>query len=357
MMFYQEEVLVPWAAIKLDRPVKWIEDRSENFVATTHERNQVHNVEAAFSQDGRILGVHDVFLHDQGAYAPYGLTVALNSQCTLLGPYDIANLQQRVYGRFHQQSHRHPLPGRGRQHGVFVIERLLDLAARELGIDKAEIRRRNFIPPDKFPYDNEIIYQDFGPLKYDSGNYEPVLDKALAMIGYDDFYQNSSRRRGRRAPPGLGIVAYVEGTGIGPYEGARVQVTSSGRVSVATGIGTQGRATSPASPKSWPIRWALTCRSRFGDRRYRPVSLGGRHLCQSGAPSWPATPSTKRRRDVRAKILKLASDISKRPKKIWSWDGEVRVKGVPDRADPLGAAGPAGQPDARRRQARYRAGP
>ena len=183
MMFYQEEVLVPWAAMKLNRPVKWIEDRAENFVATTHERGQIHDAEAAFDKDGHILGVHDVFLHDTGAYAPYGLTVPLNSQCTLLGPYDIQNYYSEFTAVFTNKTIVTPYRGAGRQHGVFVIERMLDLAAKDLKIDRAEIRRRNFIPPDRFPYNNEIIYQDFAPLVYDSGNYEPLLDQALKKIG------------------------------------------------------------------------------------------------------------------------------------------------------------------------------
>ncbi|MBL6960945.1 MAG: xanthine dehydrogenase family protein, partial [Anaerolineales bacterium] len=242
MMFYQEEVLVPWVAMKLNRPVKWIEDRAENFVATTHERGQVHDVEAAFDEEGRILGVHDTFLHDAGAYAPYGLTVPLNSQCTLLGPYAIQNYYSEFTAVFTNKTIVTPYRGAGRQHGVFVIERLLDLAAKKLNIDRTEIRRRNFIPPDAFPYNNEIIFQDFAPLVYDSGNYEPLLDSALEKIDYHKFVseiQPKLRAEGRHV--GIGLVAYVEGTGIGPYEGAKVQVMSSGRVSVVTGIGTQGQ--------------------------------------------------------------------------------------------------------------------
>ncbi|HEX2225289.1 MAG TPA: molybdopterin cofactor-binding domain-containing protein, partial [Thermoanaerobaculia bacterium] len=130
----------------------------------------------------------------------------------------------------------------GRQHGVFVIERLMDLAARELNIDKLELRRRNFLRPDEFPHDHVIIYQDFAPLYYDSGNYEPVLDKALAMIDYDNFVRQEQpllRAAGRCV--GIGVAAYVEGTGIGPFEGARVQVQTSGKVTVVTGVGTQGQ--------------------------------------------------------------------------------------------------------------------
>src|ERR1700687_3717285 len=242
MMFYQEEVLVPWAAVKLKRPVKWIEDRAENFVATTQERNQVHDAEIALTADGHILGVHDVFVHDSGAYDPYGLTVALNSQCTLLGPYDIQNYYSEFRAVFTNKTIVTPYRGAGRQHGVFVIERLLDIAARELGMDRAEIRRRNFIPADAFPYNNEIIYQDFTALEYDSGNYQPILDKALDMIGYQKFFaEEQPRLRAQGRNVGIGVACYVEGTGIGPYEGAKIQVQSNGKVSVATGIGTQGQ--------------------------------------------------------------------------------------------------------------------
>src|SRR5574339_908915 len=211
MMFYQEEVLVPWAAMRLNRPVKWIEDRAENFVATTHERGQIHEAEIALDQDGHILGVHDIFLHDTGAYAPYGLTVALNAQCTLLGPYDIRNYYSEFTAVFTKKTIVKPYRGAGRQHGVFVIERMLDFAAKKLKIDRAEIRRRNFIQPEQFPYDNEIIYQDFAPLVYDSGNYEPLLDEALKRIGYHEFVhdiQPKLRAEGKHV--GIGIVAYVE---------------------------------------------------------------------------------------------------------------------------------------------------
>jgi carbon-monoxide dehydrogenase large subunit len=242
MLFYPEEVLLPWAAMALGRPIKWIEDRREHFFATTHERGQIHDAEIALDGGGRIIGVKDVFLHDTGAYDPYGLTVPINSQCTLLGPYVVPNYDSTFTAVFTNKPTVTPYRGAGRQHGVFVIERLLDLAARDLGLDRAEIRRRNFIPPDAFPFDNEIIYQDFARLSYDSGNYAPILERALELVGYEDFLRDEQPRlaaQGRRA--GIGIACYVEGTGIGPYEGAKVQVQASGKVSVATGIGTQGQ--------------------------------------------------------------------------------------------------------------------
>ena len=242
MMFYPEEVLVPWAAMRLGRPVKWTEDRQENFFATTQERGQIHDAELAVTKEGKILGVKDVFLHDTGAYDPYGLTVPINSQCTLLGPYDIPSYESEFTAVFTNKTIVTPVRGAGRQHGVFVIERLLDFAAKELGIDRVEIRRKNLLRPDQFPFNNEILFQDSAPLTYDSGDYAPALDQALEVIDYKRFVREEQPRlkaAGRHV--GIGVVCYVEGTGIGPYEGARVTIEPSGRVRLATGVGTQGQ--------------------------------------------------------------------------------------------------------------------
>src|SRR5687768_2379519 len=218
MMFYQEEVLVPWVAMKLNRPVKWIEDRAENFVATTHERGQVHEAEIALTKDGIVLGVHDIFIHDTGAYVPYGLTVPLNSQCTLLGPYHIPNYYSEFTAVFTTKPIVTPYRGAGRQHGVFVIERLLDFAARELGLDRNEIRRRNLLRPDEFPVDNVIVYQDFAPLYYDSGDYEPLIEDVKRRMDWDRLTtEELPRLRAEGRAVGAGLVCYVEGTGIGPF--------------------------------------------------------------------------------------------------------------------------------------------
>jgi carbon-monoxide dehydrogenase large subunit len=338
MMFYQEEVLVPWVAMKLNRPVKWIEDRAENFVATTHERGQIHEAEAAFDQDGRILGVHDVFLHDTGAYAPYGLTVPLNASCTLLGPYDIQNYYSEFTAVFTNKTIVTPYRGAGRQHGVFVIERMLDIAAKELKIDRAEIRRRNFIPPDKFPYNNEIIYQDFAPLVYDSGNYEPLLDHALERIGYHKFIneiQPKLRAEGKHV--GIGIVAYVEGTGIGPYEGAKVQVMGTGRVSVVTGVGTQGQGHYTS--------YAQIVAEQLGvDVDKIDVVTGDTDQFYWGAGTFASRGAVvagnainEAAKVVRKKILRLASELFNAPEEeLELADGMVRVQDVPRMSISLG---------------------
>ena len=338
MMFYQEEVLVPWAAMKLNRPVKWIEDRAENFVATTHERGQIHDAEAAFDKDGHILGVQDSFLHDTGAYAPYGLTVPLNSQCTLLGPYHIPNYQSQFTAVFTNKTIVTPYRGAGRQHGVFVIERMLDLAAKELKIDRAEIRRRNFIPLDKFPYNNEIIYQDFAPLVYDSGNYEPLLDEALERIGYQKFINETQPKlRAEGKHVGIGIVAYVEGTGIGPYEGAKVQVMSSGRVSVVTGVGTQGQGHFTS--------FAQIVAEQLGvDVNQIDVVTGDTDQFYWGAGTFASRGAVvagnainQAAKLVRRKILKLASEHFNAPEEeLELADGMVKVQDLPRMSISLG---------------------
>ncbi len=338
MLFYPEEVMVTWAAMQLQRPVKWIEDRSENFVATTQERDQIHWAEMALDAEGRILAVRDKFLHDAGAYAPYALTVPLNSQCTLLGCYDVPAYYSEFTSLFMNKTIVTPYRGAGRQHGVFVMERLLDIAAKELGIDRTEIRRRNFIPPEDFPHNHEIIFQDFGPLTYDSGNYGPALDLAKELIGYDEFFEQmkpETRADGRHL--GLGIVCYVEGTGIGPYEGARVQVQSNGRVSVATGIGTQGQGhfTSFAQIVADQLGVAVTDVDIVtGDTdqfHWGAGTFASRGAVVAGNAINAAA------KNVRQKILKFASahldNVSTELLELV--DGHVQIKDVPESAIPL----------------------
>jgi aerobic carbon-monoxide dehydrogenase large subunit len=339
MLFYPEEVVIPWAARKLNRPVKWIEDRLEHFFATTQERGQTHDAEIALSRDGRILGIKDTFLHDTGAYNPYGLTVPINSQCTLLGPYVVPSYDSTFTAVFTTKPIVTPYRGAGRQHGVFVMERLLDIAARELKLDRAEIRRRNFIPPDAFPYNNEIIYQDFAPLSYDSGNYGPVLDKALAMIGYERFLaEEQPRLRAQGRHVGIGITCYVEGTGIGPYEGAKVQVQSNGKVSLATGIGTQGQGHFTS--------FAQIAADQLGvEVADVDVVTGDTDQFYWGAGTFASRGAVvagnavnEAAKVVRQKILKLAAEhFECAEEDLEIANGQVAVVGVPGQAVSLGA--------------------
>ena len=332
-----EEVLLPWVSMKLNRPIKWIEDRLEHFFATTHERGQIHDAEMALTRDGRILGIKDVFLHDGGAYDPYGLTVPINSQCTLLGPYVVPNYDSTFTQVFTNLTLVTPYRGAGRQHGVFVMERLLDFAAHELNIDRAEIRRRNLIPADAFPYKNEIIFQDFQPLEYDSGNYEPVLDMALEAIGYKAFReeQAAARRQGRHL--GIGVACYVEGTGIGPYEGAKVQVQSNGKVSIATGIGTQGQGhfTVFAQIAADQLGVAVTDVDVVTGDTDQFYWGAGTFASRGAVVAGNAVNEASK--VVRKKALKLASDLFECAEEdLVLEDGKVSIVGIPEKFVSLG---------------------
>jgi carbon-monoxide dehydrogenase large subunit len=339
MMFYPEEVLVPWVAMRLGRPVKWIEDRLEHFCATTHERSQIHEAEIALDKGGRIIGVKDVFLHDTGAYDPYGLTVPINSQCTLLGCYVVPHYDSTFTAVFTNRTLVTPYRGAGRQHGVFVMERLLDIAARELGLDRAEIRRRNFIPPDAFPYDQAVIYQDFSRLSYDSGDYEPILDKALQAIGYARFLnEEQPRAKAQGRALGLGLVCYVEGTGIGPYEGAKVQVQSSGKVSLATGIGSQGQGHATAFAQVVAEQLGVDLRdvevtTGDTDQFYWGVgTFASRGAVVAGSAAHEAA------KVVRQKILRTAAQhFECAEDDLVLADGRVHIAGISERRITLGA--------------------
>jgi carbon-monoxide dehydrogenase large subunit len=242
MMFYPEEVLVPLAAMRLERPIKWAEDRREHLIASNHERGQLHDASIAVKADGTILGIKDVFLHDAGAYTPYGIVVPIVTATQLPGPYRLTNYYSESRTLYTNKVPVTPYRGAGRPHGCFVMERLVDRVARELDIDRAEIRFKNFIQPDEFPWDVGLIVQDGAPTRYDSGNYPEGLKRALEAIDYDTFKAKQERYRREGRYIGLGMASYVEGTGIGPYEGAHVRVDGTAqKVVVATCVGTQGQ--------------------------------------------------------------------------------------------------------------------
>jgi carbon-monoxide dehydrogenase large subunit len=338
MMGYPEEMLLPWASRRLKRPIKWIEDRQENFFATTQERCQIHEAELALTKDGRIVGLKHTFIHDTGAYDPYGLTVPLNSQANALGPYDTPNYYGEFKVVFTNKPIVTPYRGAGRQHGVFVIERLLDLAAKELGLSPVEIRKRNFIKPDDFPYNHEIIFQDFAPLVFDSGDYLPALETAVEMIGYEQFIKEEQPRllaEGKKV--GIGLAAYVEGTGIGPYEGARITVGTSGKVSVATGIGTQGQghftsfAQIVADEVGVDVADVYLVTGDTDQFHWGAGTFASRGAVVAGNAIHNAAT------EVRKKILKMAGEhLEVAEEDLELAGGEVRVKGVPETAIKLG---------------------
>lgn len=238
-----DDVLLTELAVRLNRPIKWYEDRRENFLATTSERDQVHNAEIALTKDGKILGFKDVFYHNSGAYDPYMMTVPLNTQTHTVSNYNIPNFYTEITMVFSNEMVVTPVRGAGRPQGVFVMERMIDAAARELKMDVAEIRRINLIQPDAYPVSTGIIGQDFVEGVLDSGDYPTALAKVMSMIDYKKFreeIQPKARAEGKHL--GIGICTFTEGTGVGPYEGAKITIGGNGKVSVATGVATQGQA-------------------------------------------------------------------------------------------------------------------
>lgn len=242
--FHPDEVLVPFAAMQLKRPVKYVEDRAEHFVGSNQERKQVHEIEVAVDSDGVIHGLRDFFLHDTGAFIPYGIAVPQVASTSLAGPYRIPNQRIEFKALYTNTTTVSPYRGCGRPHACFVIERTMDMVAKELGIDRMEIRRRNLITKDEFPYKREgLVFADGLPVTLDSGNYHDALEMVLREIGYADFTERQRAAREEGKYLGLGLACYVEGTGLGPYEGAHVQVQSTtGRVLVSTGLTTQGQS-------------------------------------------------------------------------------------------------------------------
>ncbi|MDQ7843699.1 MAG: xanthine dehydrogenase family protein molybdopterin-binding subunit [Armatimonadota bacterium] len=345
MMCYPEEVLIPWAAMQLNRPVKWIEDRREHFVATNQERLQIHDAAIAVDADGRILGVRTEFLYDSGAYIPYGIIVPIVASTTLPGPYKIPNYHCEFKAVFTNKTIVSPYRGAGRPHGVFVMERLLDRVARELGLDRAIVRERNFIQPDEFPYEVGLIYQDNAPVVYDSGDYPATLRKAMEMIDYAGWPERRKqfRREGRYV--GLGIACYVEGSGIGPYEGCRVTVEPSGKVFAATSVGTQGQghytsfAQIVADALTVPVEDVTVVTGDSGAFSWGTGTFASRAAVVAGNAVYLAAQA------VREKALQVAATrLEARVEDLEMADGKVFVRGTPGRAMTLAEIAVAANP-------------
>ena len=239
---YPEDLLIPYLARRLGRPVKWIEDRHEHMLCSCHSRDQIHDVEIGFDDDGRILALRDDFLVDCGAWNPIGAGIAYNTAVHLPGPYKIGAIA--ISGRIAATTKvpNAPYRGAGRPEAAFAMERSMDLVAAELGLEPAAVRLRNMIPADEMPYGVGMPYRDGQPITLDGGDYPSALQKALTALGGIEAFrtrQRAARHEGRHL--GLGIGCYVEGTGVGPFESALVRVDPSGKIYVASGACPQGQ--------------------------------------------------------------------------------------------------------------------
>ncbi|MGO4599423.1 aerobic carbon-monoxide dehydrogenase large subunit [Terrabacter sp. 2RAF25] len=334
---WPEEVLVPWAARLLGQPVKWTEDRREHFISSAHERGQLQQVTVGFDDDGRVLGLDVRFWHDNGAYTPYGIIVPIITSTQLLGPYKPGAYRVEFWSLYTNTVLVTPYRGAGRPQGCFAMERTMDAIADELGLDRAEVRSRNFILPSEMPYDHGLLFQDGRPLKYDSGDFPASLAKLKELVGWDDFAEHRRKAEAEGRKVGLGIGCYVEGTGVGPYEGGHIQVETSGRVNVSTGLTSQGQGHETVFAQIVAEELGVRLEDvhvTTGDTRKMPYAVGtfaSRAAVMSGSAIAIAT------RKVREKALRIAADaLEVSPDDLEIVEGTVRVKGAPTTSMSLG---------------------
>jgi carbon-monoxide dehydrogenase large subunit len=330
---WPEEVLIPWAAIKLGRELKWVEDRREHFISSAHERGQLQTLTVGFDDEGQLLGLDVEFWHDNGAYTPYGIIVPIVTSTQLLGPYKPGAYRVEFRSMYTNTVTVTPYRGAGRPQGVFAMERTMDAIASELGLDRALVRERNFIQPEDMPYDHHLTFQDGRPLIYDSGDYPTSLEKIKALVGWDEFekIRAEARAEGRRV--GIGLACYVEGTGPGPYEGAFVRVETTGKVVVATGLTTQGQGHETVFAQIAAEELGVDVDDvsvTTGDTRRFKYAVGT-FASRAAVMSGNAVALTARK--VKAKALKIAGEaLEADPKDLEIVDGVVRVRGVPPEA-------------------------
>jgi aerobic carbon-monoxide dehydrogenase large subunit len=243
LVFYPEEAAVAAAALKLGQPVRWIEDRREHFIATTQERDQYWTASLALDADGRILGLRGTLIHDHGAYTARGLTVPQGAVASLSLAYVVPAYAMEVKVALNKKVPVTPIRGAGQPQGIFVMERLLDRAAKKLKLDRAEIRRRNLVPAEAMPFKKDFVSRGGVPIVLDSGDYPACQADALSKSHWADFPRRQSEARAQGRYLGIGLANFVEATGRGPYEQVRVRITPSGRIEVATGAAAMGQST------------------------------------------------------------------------------------------------------------------
>jgi aerobic carbon-monoxide dehydrogenase large subunit len=337
MRFYTEEVVVPWAARRLGRPVRWAEDRREQFIGSNHERGQLHEVRAGCDADGRLLALDVSFVHDTGAYLPYGLIVPLNTVAHLQGPYRVPAFRYAFRSVYTNTVPTSPYRGGGRPQGVFVVERVMDRIADELGLDRVDVRRRNLVEADAMPYDLGISGQDGTPISYDSGDYGTALEQLVEAAGYADFAGERSRAAAEGRRIGIGVACFVEGSGIGPFEGALVDVLADGTITVASGLSSQGQGHETTFAQIAADELAVPVDSVqvvVGDTRRIAHGIG---TFASRAAVVGGSAVKNAASEVRERALEMAAQMLEAdPADVALVDGSAVVRGAPGSAIPLG---------------------
>jgi carbon-monoxide dehydrogenase large subunit len=333
---YPEDLLIPAAAIVARRPVKWTEDRREHMMSAGHARHQMHDIEIAARRDGTMLGVRDRIWLDLGAYNSWGIVLPYNTVAHLLGPHRVPSLHVECRGVVTNKTPNAPYRGAGRPETVFAMDRVVDCLARELRMDPADLRRKNYLTQADMPYELGIPYRDGNPLVYDSGDFKAGLEAALSAVGYDALRQEQASLRAQGVHRGIGISGYVEGTAIGPYEGATVRLDASGHAVVSTGACSQGQghetsfAQIAADALGIPFDWVTIV---GGDTAAIPFGVGtfaSRSAVNAGSSIHVAAGK------VRDKIVEAAAALLEAaPGDIEIADGVVSVRGAPTSSLPV----------------------
>jgi CO/xanthine dehydrogenase Mo-binding subunit len=335
---YPEELIVAALARRLGAAVRWTDTRRDSFVSTAHAGDQLHTATLALDRDGRILALADDFLIDAGAYLPRGAVVANVTATHLVGLYRLPAFRCRGRIVVTHKVPSAPYRGAGRTQAVFVVERLLDIAAREVGLDPVELRRRNLIAAAAMPYRRPLPYRDGMPIVHDSGDYPALLETALARVGHAAFRerQAAARREGRLL--GLGLAAYNEATGIGPHEGAHVEIEATGGVRITVGVPSQGQGHETTLAQIGAARLGVPLAGvsvTAGDTARFPASNGTYAsrvtVVVGNAVARAADAVGERVRLLAARVLECA------PEDVVMGHGRLHVRGAPEPALDLAA--------------------
>ena len=337
LVTYSEDVVTCVAALVTGRSVKWIEDRREHFISATQERDQYWEVEIAVDGEARILGVRGSFIHDHGAYTARGVNLGGNSAETVTLPYEVPAYRMSVRLALTNKVPVTPVRGAGHPQGTFAMERLLDRVARELGLDRAEVRRRNLIPAAKMPYTKQLKTRGGMQVVLDSGDYPRCQQEACVRAGWNGFRerQEAARRAGRYL--GMGLANFVKGTGRGPFEGVTVRIGPSGRIHVSSGATAMGQSTRTmlAQVVAEELGGDLSnITVTAGDTDGIALGIGGSNSRQTVTAGSSAHLAARK---VRQKAIKVAAMLLKAAEQdLDIVGGEVRVRGAPNLGIGLG---------------------
>jgi carbon-monoxide dehydrogenase large subunit len=334
---YPEDIAVVAAAKLIRRSIKWIEDRREHFTNAAQERDQYWSLDIAVAADAKLLGVRGRLVHDLGAYALQDVNIPYNSASMLSGPYMLPALSIDIAVVATNKTPVSSVRGAGYPQAAFAMERLMDRLARELRLDRAEVRRRNLIPAEKMPYTKPLKARSGASMRYDSGDYPACQAQVLAAAGWEDFPRRQAVARDAGRYIGIGLAHGIKGTGRGPFESGVVRVSNTGRVSVFTGAAAIGQGLGTAL--------AQICASELGlraeDITVVPGDTGGVSLGLGAFASRQTVTAGSSvllaARAVADKARRLASHVLEAAEHdLEIVDGEVRVVGAPQLAVKLG---------------------